>query len=228
MDLTQRKLTKSEWNSIEIPVSCDEKRIIELIKDGYTNVNIIRNYTPTLLKYMKITNSEQIDNYVYVQFIQKQVMTLAKKYNIQITEVESNSSKMKKADIIRMSNTERQINENRSNMFEFVLLDLLEKCFKCRSHKSKNSPSYTKWLYYYYTISILIKYNVELFNSVLKNIIITILSSLDSEIDMTLLLSMSQEIIEKNDNLLKYADESLYEHQKKLFTLCKRPNPKLI
>ena len=62
MDLIQRKLTKSEWNSIEIPVSSDEKRIIELIKDGYNNVNIVRNYTPTLLKYMKINNSEQIDN----------------------------------------------------------------------------------------------------------------------------------------------------------------------
>jgi len=49
MDLIQRKLTKSEWNSIEIPVSTDEKRILELIKDGYTNVNIIRNYTQTLL-----------------------------------------------------------------------------------------------------------------------------------------------------------------------------------
>jgi hypothetical protein len=228
MDLTQRKLTKSEWNSIEIPVSSDEKRIMELIKDGYSNVNIIRNYTPTLLKYMKITNSEQIDNYVYVQFIQKQIMVLAKKYSIQVPIVESNTSKMKKADIIRMSNTERQIIENRYNMFEFVLLDLLEKCFKCRAYKNNSSTSYTKWLYYYYTISILIKYNVELFNSVLKDIITTILSTLDKDINMPLLLSMSQEIIEKNDNLLKYADESLYDHQKKLFTLCKYPNPKLI
>ena len=40
MDLQQRKLTKAEWNSIEVPVSSDEKRIIDLIKSGYNNIQI--------------------------------------------------------------------------------------------------------------------------------------------------------------------------------------------
>ena len=124
MDLIQRKLTKSEWNSIEIPVSSDEKRIIELIKDGYNNVNIVRNYTPTLLKYMKINNSEQIDNYLYVQFIQKHVNSMVKKYGIKnVPGIVSNSDKMKKADIIRMSNTERQISENINQ--DYIITEIL-------------------------------------------------------------------------------------------------------
>jgi hypothetical protein len=229
MDLIQRKLTKSEWNSIEIPVSSDEKRIIELIKDGYNNVNIVRNYTPTLLKYMKINNSEQIDNYLYVQFIQKHVNSMVKKYGIKnVPGIVSNSDKMKKADIIRMSNTERQISENKENMFEFVLLDLLEKCFKCKANKIKGTTTKTSWLYYYYTLNTLIKYNIELFNSTLKGIIQTIISSLECDVDIKLLLSMSQNNIEKNDYLLKFADENLYDHQKKLFSICKHPAPKLI
>ena len=229
MDLTQRKLTKSEWTSIEIPVSSDEKRIIDLIKDGYANVSLTRNYTPTLLKYMKTVNSEQLDIYIYVQFIQKYVAILAKKYTIpNVPTIETNSDKMKKADIIRMSNTERQISENKSNMFEFVLLDLLEKCFKCRANKAKHSATHIKWLYYYYTLSVLITYNVELFNSTLKQILKTIITELECEVDIKLLLSMSQESIEKNEYLLKYADETLYEHQKKLFTLCKQPTSKLV
>ena len=229
MDLTQRKLTKSEWNSIEIPVSSDEKRIIELIKDGYTNVNIVRNYTQTLLKYMKIVNSDQIDNYVYVQFIQKYIAALVKKYGIKnVPTIASNSDKMKKADIIRMSNTERQINDNKENMFEFVLIDLLDSCFKCRANKVKSSVNHNKWLYYYYTLSTLIKYNVELFNLTLKGILQTIISALECDVDIKVMLSMSQDIIEKNDYLLKYADESLYEHQKKLFSICKQPTAKII
>lgn len=229
MDLIQRKLTKAEWTSIEIPVSSDEKRIIELIKDGYANVTLTRNYTPTLLKYMKITNSEQLDTYIYVQFIQKYVAALVKKYGIQnVPVIDANSDKMKKADIIRMSNTERQISENKSNMFEFVLLDLLEKCFKCKANKINKSPTHTKWLYYYYTLSVLITYNVELFNSTLKEIIKTIIAALECDVDIKILLSMSQDSIEKNEYLLKYADETLYEHQKKLFTLCKQPVSKLI
>jgi hypothetical protein len=228
MDLTQRKLTKSEWNSIEIPVSSDEKRIIELIKDGYTNVNIVRNYTQTLLKYMKIAHNEQIDNYTYVQFIQKYVATLVKKYGIKnVPTISSNTDKMKKADIIRMSNTERQINDNKENMFEFVLIDLLDNCFKCRANKSKSSV-YIKWMYYYYTLAILIKYNVELFNLTLKGLLQTILAALESEVDIKVLLSIAQESIEKNDYLLKYADESLYEHQKKLFSICKQPTAKIV
>ena len=227
MDLTQRKLSKSEWTSIEIPVSSDEKRIIELIKDGYSNVNITRNYSPTLLKYMKIANSEQIDNYVYVHFIQKYVLALVKKYSIKnVPIVTANNDKMKKADIIRMSNTERQISENKEYMFEFVLLDLLEKCFKIRSNvKAVNK---NKWLYYYYTLSVLVDYNVEMFNSTFKQIVKTLLTGLEGDVNIKLLFSMAQDIIEKNDYLLKYSDECLYEHQKKLFTICKQPNPKLV
>lgn len=225
MDLTQRKLTKSEWTSIEIPVSSDEKRIIELIKHGYNNVNIIRNYTQTLLKYMKITNSEQIDTYVYVQFIQKHIASLVKKYGIKdIPTVVFNSDKLKKADIIRMSNTERQISEHKEDMFEFVIIDLLEKCFKSRNSKVKSD----KWLSHYYTVNTLIEYNVEMFNSILKDVVRKIIASLEKEVNIKILLSMSQDIIEKNDYLLKYADECLYEHQKKLFSICKNPGPKLI
>jgi hypothetical protein len=40
MDLTQRKLNKSEWTSIEVPVSPSEIDILNLIVAGFKNVNI--------------------------------------------------------------------------------------------------------------------------------------------------------------------------------------------
>ena len=40
MDLNQRKLNKSEWDSIEIPVSKSEKDILNLIMLGFHDVNI--------------------------------------------------------------------------------------------------------------------------------------------------------------------------------------------
>ena len=40
MDLTQRKLNKSEWDSIEIPVSQSEQKILKLIIEGFNDVNI--------------------------------------------------------------------------------------------------------------------------------------------------------------------------------------------
>ena len=54
MDLSQTKLTRSEWNSIEIPIAQKEKDIITLICKGYDNVNTSMNNTLSLLQYLKI------------------------------------------------------------------------------------------------------------------------------------------------------------------------------
>ena len=43
MDLQQRKLTKSEWDSIEMPLSKSEVEILQLIADGYDNIDIKYN-----------------------------------------------------------------------------------------------------------------------------------------------------------------------------------------
>ena len=40
MDLTQKKLSKAEWEAIEVPLPSQEKEILELVKMGYDNVNI--------------------------------------------------------------------------------------------------------------------------------------------------------------------------------------------
>ena len=47
MDLNQRKLNKSEWESIEIPVSKTEQDILQLIISGFNDVNIRINNNKT-------------------------------------------------------------------------------------------------------------------------------------------------------------------------------------
>ena len=47
MDLKQRKLSKSEWESIEIPVSKDENEVLQLITNGFSNVHLKINKTET-------------------------------------------------------------------------------------------------------------------------------------------------------------------------------------
>ena len=41
MDLRQRKLTKQEWITLEIPVQQNELNILKLIKAGYTPVGAL-------------------------------------------------------------------------------------------------------------------------------------------------------------------------------------------
>ena len=44
MDLQQNKLSKAEWESIEIPSSEDEKNILKLIIKGFHNVNNVHHH----------------------------------------------------------------------------------------------------------------------------------------------------------------------------------------
>ena len=52
MDLKQRKLSKSEWDSIEIPVSKSENEILRLITNGFSNVQLKVNKTDSIFTYL--------------------------------------------------------------------------------------------------------------------------------------------------------------------------------
>lgn len=224
MDLHQRKLTKDEWNSIEIPVSSQEKRIIGLITQGYHNVHIRQNKTNSLLSFLKIDYSEALENFVFMKYIQPKMNKMSQKYGFTFDNVETKNCTLKKADKIRFANTDKQLWQGQENdeLFEFVLLDLLENLYKYKSKKSD------KWLKFYYTLTMIGKYNVNGKNKVLIDIIDNLLKMVSNEVNIEKLVAMGQTLIERNDYLMKYADEELYDHQKRLFTLCKASNPKLI
>ena len=43
-----------------------------------------------------------------------------------------------------------------------------------------------------------------------------------SSLSITDMVKMSDILIEKNENILKYGDMTLYDHQKELYTICKK------
>ena len=68
MDLNQRKLTKSEWESIEVPVSDSEKEVLSLICNGFHNVDIKYNNHISLFGYLKIEFSNLMEDYLYYTY----------------------------------------------------------------------------------------------------------------------------------------------------------------
>ena len=54
MDLKQRKLSRAEWESIEIPVSKTENEILQLITSGFSNVHLKINKTDSMLNSLLI------------------------------------------------------------------------------------------------------------------------------------------------------------------------------
>jgi hypothetical protein len=249
MDLTQRKLSKSEWDGIEIPVNKDELEILQLIVNGFSNVQLKVNNTNSIFTQLKIEYNDQIEEFLYANFFADKIKTLIQKYHIPFICFTSSRKKtgdedknkdkdkdqdiyyinvativkLKSSDQIRLSrlNTET-ISSSNNNIYEFVLYNNLEKMLE---YKEKNN---NKWMYYCYTLNKLIKNNVEKVNRFLKEIIETFIKNYEKDVDLLYILHNSYEIIEKNPNILKYSDLSLYDHQKTIFTAIKSVKPKLI
>lgn len=253
MDLKQRKLSKSEWESIEISVSKSEQEVLHLITNGYSNVQIKYNKTDSIFTHLKIEYNAQLEEFLYIKFLGDRIKSLVQKYNIPFIKFGSGTNtkknqqnistedntcyinvgtivKLKSSDQIRLARLDTTSIVNDSSMYEFVLLKNLEDMMNYYHNENK------KWIYYYYTLSKLINNNVEKVNKYLKKIIQTFIKNMESNLDLMYIVKNSSTIIEKNPNLLKYSDLSLYEHQKEIFTIFRKKtveedficNPKLI
>ena len=222
MDLTQRKLNKSEWESIEIPVSKEEKDVLSLIIKGYNNVNIKYNNFDSLFTYLKIEYNEAMEDHLFNKYFSDKIKKLKKEYPDGITDVVVSSKPIiKKADIIRIDqNDSSKINS--TIIYECLLLEIVEKILK---YKNKNDTN--KWVLQYYTLSKLNKNNILLVNRHIKSIVTQTLKLFEDDINMSNVIHKSVDLIEKNDAILKYSDMTLYEHQKQIFTVMRQPNPKL-
>ena len=225
LDLAQGKLSREEWISIEVPLPDDEKHIIKLICDGYHDVNICQNKTLSLLTFLRIPISNGAHAHIYKRYIETKLVLLTNRYGFTIQKQKKKLAALKKKDILRLENADKNMKSTKIDLFEMVLLDSLEKMHYER--KSKNKENYS-WLQHFYTIKTLLTYKIKNVNTIFLNIIKEHVQNISKEVTPIQLLRVSQLAIEKNDKLLKYADEKLFDHQRKLFTHCNNPCPKLI
>jgi hypothetical protein len=66
MDLNQRKLNKSEWNSIEVPISGKEIEVLNMIIQGYSNTNIRINNNNSIFTFLKIEYTEKMEDFILI------------------------------------------------------------------------------------------------------------------------------------------------------------------
>ena len=223
MNLAQRKLTKAEWEGIEIPVSLDEKKILNMIKNGFENISTRYNDTKSLQSYIKTENAEELQSYMFEKYFLETIKKLNKKYDLGFDITKSKKIKLKKKDIIRIENFDKFVETEKENIFEFIVIKLIESMLKNLSKKQD------KTVFYYYTIYNLNKFDIENVNKVFKTFIDFIISKYKHCVSIKFLLENSKQVIENNSFLWKYCNISLYKHQKQIFTLFKsNSTPKLV
>jgi len=231
MDLSQRKLNRSEWDSIEIPVSKEELDILNLIVKGYYDVNVKINNHNSIFTFLKIEYSEKIEDYLFNKFLLERVLKIERILKINNTnyvqlKIDSNA-KINSADKIRLERFDDK-SFKKNEIYEFILLEHIEKLVY-EFEKDKNGRNNAFNIHFhYYTIFKLIKNNILRLNRHIINLTNSVLQLFEENINYLDIIRYAVEIIEKNDSLLKYGDLTLYEHQKEIFTICKNPKPKLI
>ena len=220
MDLNQRKLTKSEWESIEVPVSFQEKDVLSLIIQGFHNVNVKYNKHNSLFQFLKIEYSEPMEDHLYNKYFAPKINEIKKKYTAseEIFNVQSKSNpNIKKADIIRIEKNDTS-KLNADIVYEYLLLNNIEEILKYKQKKN------SQWLFHYFTLNKLIKNTISNLNRHVLQVTNNLLSKFEEDVDMNTVIQNSYGFIEKNDVILKYSDMTLYEHQKKIFNIMQNPD----
>ena len=246
MDLNQHKLSKSEWESIEVPVSQEEKEILNLIITGYNDVNKKYNKYDSLFTFLKIEYNTAMEDHLYNKYFSKKIGLLKSSLpdeNAKLIDISVNSKpSVKKADLIRIDKNDSS-KLSSSDVYELLLIELIEKIIKYKYTKNQNKSTdkqknkqtkqcdkKNKWCLYYFTLYKMIKNNILHLNRHIKAITENILREFEEEINISDMIENAVEYIEKNQFLLKYSDITLYEHQKHLFNIMKNNTlkPKLV
>ena len=234
MDLNQRKLNKSEWASIEVPVSREEQNVLNMIVAGFNDVNIKQNHTSSVFTYLKIEYSEKMEDYLYNNYLSSRCSKLQesiKQIDSSFVFIKVNSNiKINSADKIRLErNDENTLRKH--NLYEYLLITYAEKFAHYKMKEITKSPGKVSQssMYYYYTLYKLLRNNVTRVNKHVLAICNNIIQLFQNDVDIANIIEHADEYIEKNDTLIKYEDLTLYEHQKEIFSICKHnSNPKLI
>jgi len=213
MDLKQRKLDKSEWESIEVPSTDNEKEILQLIIIGFHDVNLKYNNIKSLFNYLKIEYKESMEDYLYTKYFETMINQLRKTYTGTIFTVSIKGKPfINSADKIRLEKTtvEKVMG---SGIFEYKIIEILDTILRLKRVAN------TQWLVHYFTLYKLLRNTITLVNRHIRLIAQNLLTAFEDELDMFDVISRSVEFIEKNAILLKTADMQLYDHQKELFSI---------
>ena len=231
MDLTQTKLTRAEWETIEVPVSPDEKQILSLITSGFHDVNIRSNETQSLYSFTKIERTPETEFYLYKKYFEGQLSAILVKYGkntpLKLPQNALSGGELKtlkSADMIRIQNLDNHITVNRPYIFEYLIVDLTKDLLK---NLSKNNEHYA---FYLYTLIHLKKASIPYQNKYVTDIVNSAIQYANDRTEPSEIITNAYRFIERNQYLLKYEDKVLFPHQKELFTITKSnpDTPKLI
>jgi len=233
MDLTQSKLTRIEWDSIETPISEDEKAILQMIQEGFSNIQITKNKTQSLFTFLKVEQTQENEQFLYDKYFHPLIERIVRKYNIGFSQNNNKEAKgggpmkkIKSIDALRIQNLETNLESNKKIIFEFIFLEFCQELCRLLSKGD------TRYAYFLYTLIQFRKSSINSINSHVLQFVNSAIELANQRTDVSAIIERAYIFIEKNPYLMEYEDKVLFSHQKELFQIFNRPSsqdvPKLV
>jgi len=141
MDLNQIKLSKTEWETIETPVSDNEKKILKVIMEGFDNINIKYNDNLSMLQLLKVNSSElkSLEGYFYKEYFLSRINEMIQKIKPLIKQKSVNKQSKKESSKSGKSSTTEDDSASSTPFIQSIEswktannpLDTLKKIKKC-------------------------------------------------------------------------------------------------
>lgn len=233
--LQQTKLTKEEWGQLEQTIQNEnEVLILNMIRNGYNNVNETCQMHITLKNYLKLDS--KFDCEIFCNLIKDKLVSINKKNILNIEkkikqcEKPNNSkTKISNSDKIKLENSFKLLkNSLNENIIEYKFLTEIQK-FSKLLYKNKTVKDDKKCLLYFVNINILYREFKDIINERFANIVSEIINNNIENIDFCLIIKNISLFYEHN-NIFDYKTSSLYQHQKDILNVFKKDekNPKFV
>lgn len=235
MDFKQQKLRKEDWEAIEVPVSPNEQRILDMIKayglgEGESSPSIT-----SLLSFMRLLQGSDkralsgMHTHLFNSYLQPHVAHKIKRAQKKqrrhpadlAPAVVSKQTVLKRADIIRMANTENRVSDDADGIYECLLINILFGCYG--NNETQNAKSI-------YTLEHLLALNIPNSNTHIEQYCEQELIQLKTSTPglMKCLVEHADECIEQNLMIARTRPLDMYPHQKELVEVVGKSGPKLV
>jgi hypothetical protein len=229
----QCKLTRREWEGLEVPLPPQEQAILKMIASGWTDVDVCTNPRLSLLSTTKLGSLSDPHSFIFTEFLRAPLSNLASRYPFIVIPAElceqsvsatmgnrrrPKGPKISGADKIRLANINYENLKKNRSIWEFAIIDYISAL--CQS----SSPGPVA----FYTLQKAREARVNNTNPYLITIVDQVLTHFTSLIPVDEMVALVEEASELNPELQTFANRVLYKHQRDLITSLKRPGSKLI
>lgn len=215
LDLGQNKLTRVEWESIEKPLPAREVAVLNLISAGFHNPAACHSTLISLLDYIKVPKTEGAHWLVYDRYLRARAQAASRwcRSGKDVTRPHS-VHKVKKADQLRIANSDKKLKGSNLPIYELVALDALEVVSQA-SLESVRGIKALRGLWF------MAGHSPPDSNPMLGDIIREVCAHGASMIDVDRILQHAAEILESNEWIEKLGHMEVFQHQADLFAAFK-------